>query len=155
MFLFFFSSRRRHTRWNCDWSSDVCSSDLLAQYIFEQLKPVVVVVNKWDLVRDRAREMHKERDDKPVKVDDSTLMEEFRAYLDQEIKNLDFAPIAFVTAKDNKNVQTVIDLCQHLFKQASERVGTGRLNAAIKQILLEQQPSTPGGRRARIYYATQ
>src|SRR6266568_8324141 len=28
MFFFFFSSRRRHTRWNCDWSSDVCSSDL-------------------------------------------------------------------------------------------------------------------------------
>src|SRR6266481_7683593 len=28
MFVFFFSSRRRHTRWNCDWSSDVCSSDL-------------------------------------------------------------------------------------------------------------------------------
>src|SRR6266568_8338617 len=27
---FFFSSRRRHTRWNCDWSSDVCSSDLRA-----------------------------------------------------------------------------------------------------------------------------
>src|SRR6266568_7698633 len=26
--MFFFSSRRRHTRWNCDWSSDVCSSDL-------------------------------------------------------------------------------------------------------------------------------
>src|SRR6266568_5553331 len=25
---FFCSSRRRHTRWNCDWSSDVCSSDL-------------------------------------------------------------------------------------------------------------------------------
>src|SRR2546430_3669891 len=28
MFLFFFSSRRRHTRFDCDWSSDVCSSDL-------------------------------------------------------------------------------------------------------------------------------
>src|SRR2546430_7750291 len=27
----FFSSRRRHTRFDCDWSSDVCSSDLLAQ----------------------------------------------------------------------------------------------------------------------------
>src|SRR5689334_24558607 len=25
---FFFSSRRQHTSWNCDWSSDVCSSDL-------------------------------------------------------------------------------------------------------------------------------
>src|SRR5260370_3139225 len=29
LFFFFFSSRRRHTRFKCDWSSDVCSSDLL------------------------------------------------------------------------------------------------------------------------------
>src|SRR5260370_27489834 len=28
-FFFFFSSRRRHTRFKCDWSSDVCSSDLV------------------------------------------------------------------------------------------------------------------------------
>src|SRR5882762_8708286 len=28
LFFFFFSSRRRHTRFKCDWSSDVCSSDL-------------------------------------------------------------------------------------------------------------------------------
>src|SRR6267142_7192631 len=37
-FLFFFSSRRRHTRLTCDWSSDVCSSDLLN--VPEQLEPV-------------------------------------------------------------------------------------------------------------------
>src|SRR5260370_680626 len=30
LFFFFFSSRRRHTRFKCDWSSDVCSSDLPA-----------------------------------------------------------------------------------------------------------------------------
>src|SRR2546430_6911083 len=30
LFFFFFSSRRRHTRFDCDWSSDVCSSDLKA-----------------------------------------------------------------------------------------------------------------------------
>src|SRR5467141_2765364 len=29
LFFFFFSSRRRHTRFQCDWSSDVCSSDLV------------------------------------------------------------------------------------------------------------------------------
>src|SRR2546430_9856054 len=29
--FFFFSSRRRHTRFDCDWSSDVCSSDLVEQ----------------------------------------------------------------------------------------------------------------------------
>src|SRR6266481_4486562 len=37
MIFFFFSSRRRHTRWNCDWSSDVCSSDLAAFGSFAML----------------------------------------------------------------------------------------------------------------------
>src|SRR2546430_5964101 len=32
--IFFFSSRRRHTRFDCDWSSDVCSSDLSWQTLF-------------------------------------------------------------------------------------------------------------------------
>src|SRR5690242_21130451 len=31
-FFFFFSSRRRHTRLTCDWSSDVCSSDLRGRF---------------------------------------------------------------------------------------------------------------------------
>src|SRR5256886_15928704 len=31
MHFFFFSSRRRHTRFDCDWSSDVCSSDLVGR----------------------------------------------------------------------------------------------------------------------------
>src|SRR2546430_4380545 len=31
LFFFFFSSRRRHTRFDCDWSSDVCSSDLISK----------------------------------------------------------------------------------------------------------------------------
>src|SRR6266853_5199475 len=35
--FFFFSSRRRHTRFDCDWSSDVCSSDLLARGDFGRL----------------------------------------------------------------------------------------------------------------------
>src|SRR5260370_11446521 len=32
-FFFFFSSRRRHTRFKCDWSSDVCSSDLRGRFL--------------------------------------------------------------------------------------------------------------------------
>src|SRR5438132_9834549 len=35
IFFFFFSSRRRHTRSLCDWSSDVCSSDLMVFLAFE------------------------------------------------------------------------------------------------------------------------
>src|SRR5438477_11648197 len=43
LLLFFFSSRRRHTRLTCDWSSDVCSSDL----------PVAVGPH-WHMSRDAA-----------------------------------------------------------------------------------------------------
>src|SRR5690625_5383099 len=39
--LFFFYSRRRHTRWQRDWSSDVCSSDLRS---LEQLKAMVEII---------------------------------------------------------------------------------------------------------------
>src|SRR2546427_8240932 len=34
VFFFFFSSRRRHTRFDCDWSSDVCSSDLKRKVLY-------------------------------------------------------------------------------------------------------------------------
>src|SRR2546430_16608458 len=35
--FFFFSSRRRHTRFDCDWSSDVCSSDLFGGGVLAQV----------------------------------------------------------------------------------------------------------------------
>src|SRR6266581_8697128 len=35
VFFFFFSSRRRHTRWTGDWSSDVCSSDLVSEWCLD------------------------------------------------------------------------------------------------------------------------
>src|SRR6266853_2545884 len=41
-FFFFFSSRRRHTRFDCDWSSDVCSSDLLLKRMKKRGDAVVV-----------------------------------------------------------------------------------------------------------------
>ena len=127
----------------------------LAQYIFEQYKPVVLVLNKWDQTRQRAAEVLKDGRRREQGIDDQALMEKYREYLDQEVRQLDFAPIAFITAKDGKNVQGLLDLSQRLFKQANERVPTHRLNEAIRQIMSERQPSTPSGRRARIYYVTQ
>src|SRR6266704_3910642 len=47
-FFFFFSSRRRHTRSKRDWSSDVCSSDLIAARLRRGEVPVLLVANKVD-----------------------------------------------------------------------------------------------------------
>ncbi len=125
----------------------------LAEYIASQFKPVILVVNKWDLARDKVR--HGRKEDEEKSVDDGALMEQFRVYLDSELKHVDYAPIAFTTAKDSRNIQGVLDLAQHLFNQASERVSTSKLNQAVRQILEERRPPTPTGRRARVYYATQ
>src|SRR5205085_8712746 len=50
VFFFFFSSRRRHTRFDCDWSSDVCSSDLVVvgetrNYSFEAITKAIRLIN--------------------------------------------------------------------------------------------------------------
>src|SRR3989449_11578470 len=56
LFFFFFSSRRRHTRCSRDWSSDVCSSDLLTKQPDEVLAAVrLPAPNGWDAVYHKLR----------------------------------------------------------------------------------------------------
>src|SRR5215208_4659015 len=63
MILFFFSSRRRHTRWPRDWSSDVCSSDLLAIELKRRVGPAGQVIGldfserMLELAREKAPEV--------------------------------------------------------------------------------------------------
>src|SRR5436190_13414014 len=55
--FFFFSSRRRHTRSLCDWSSDVCSSDLLAAEQRETEKQRWIAVQNYEMSRKQAFEI--------------------------------------------------------------------------------------------------
>src|SRR2546430_6925291 len=56
IYSFFFSSRRRHTRFDCDWSSDVCSSDL-ARALAHLLEPVGVFEQAIDRYGQVVREL--------------------------------------------------------------------------------------------------
>jgi GTP-binding protein len=110
----------------------------LAKYIADQSKPCVVVVNKWDLAIDR------------------TSTEEYAEYLDKVLPGVDYAPISFITARDGKNVQSLLDLARQLHKQANTSVTTAELNRALQAITQERAPNA--GRRVgmpRIYYGTQ
>src|SRR5690606_15604269 len=48
-FFFFFSSRRRHTRFSRDWSSDVCSSDLIDQNFWQSPSDLALYANQFYL----------------------------------------------------------------------------------------------------------
>ena len=108
----------------------------LASYILEQHKPAIFVVNKWDLMRPMATG-------------------EWGQYIRATFPSLEFVPIAFITAKNGKNVQTLLNLAQHLHKQAAARVSTGELNRVLNWALEQQSPPLRQNRRPKIFYATQ
>jgi len=124
----------------------------LAAYIKAEFKPMVLVVNKWDLAKATLQEQAREQGGK---FDDHGIVEEYRKYLDAELQHVEFAPIAFITAKEGKNVPAVLDLAQRLYNQAMTRITTHKLNTVVRQIIEERRPSTPSGRKARVYYVTQ
>jgi GTP-binding protein len=110
----------------------------LAKTIADEFKACILVVNKWDLAKDFAG------------------TEDYEQYLTDKLPALKYAPIAFTTASKGKNVQSVLDLAAELFKQATTKISTGRLNKAFESIKLEQ----PGARKRgtgqpKVYYATQ
>lgn len=108
----------------------------LAEYILEQHKPAIFVVNKWDLMR-------------PMPTG------KMADYIRKTFPSLDHVPIAFITAKSGKNVQAVLNLAQSLHKQASARVTTGDLNRVLRQAIEANPPPLRQNRRAKVFYATQ
>ncbi|MFM8402251.1 MAG: hypothetical protein ACKOAH_30885, partial [Pirellula sp.] len=66
-----------------------------------------------------------------------------------------YCPIAFVTGQTGKNVKTLLNHAQMLFKQAKERISTSMLNKLIKVALERHEPPLYQLKRPKIYYATQ
>lgn len=110
----------------------------LTEYVLEHNKPCIFVINKWDLIV-------------PTGMRTGRMAE----YIHATFPSLDFVPLAFITAKEGKNVQTVLNLAQNLHKQASQRVGTGDLNRVLREALEATPPPLRQNRRAKVYYATQ
>lgn len=110
----------------------------LAAAVLEEYKPVVLVINKWDLAKDQAQ---------PGAYDQ---------YLTQVMPNLGHAPVTIMTAKTGRNVDAAVDVARSLHKQARTRVTTGRLNSALQTILEARGPSPKRGTKPlKILYATQ
>jgi GTP-binding protein len=64
-------------------------------------------------------------------------------------------PLAFITAQTGRNVKALLNLSQSMYKQASQRIGTGTLNRIVREAIDAHPPAARNGRNPRIYYATQ
>ncbi len=111
----------------------------LAKFIAEEYKSCIMVVNKWDLAKD------------------SAATEDYEDYLTKLLPGLRYAPLAFTTATQAKNIQSVLDLSAEIFKQTTTWIPTARLNKAFEAIKQENITAAKKGKRGwpKIYYATQ
>lgn len=110
----------------------------VAGFAYEANKAMVIVVNKWDLVKKS-----------------ETAMVEFTKKIRDEFKFLDFASIVFLSAKNKSRINTLLPEIVKAYDSYQRRVSTSVLNDIIEDAqIINPTPSFNGG-RLKIYFANQ
>jgi GTP-binding protein len=109
----------------------------LCDYIAQQYKPCIFVINKWDLMAGKMP------------------MEKWVRYLRDTFRTMLYTPIAFITGQTGKNVKAMLNHAQMLFKQSRMRLSTSQLNKLLRAAIEKNPPPTQQNRRARIFFAMQ
>lgn len=110
----------------------------LAGYIVEALKGIVVVVNKWDLVKGTG-----------VSITD------YSKRVRAELRFAPYAPVVFVSAKTRLRVGQVIPAVMRVSQERAKRVPTSQLNDVVHRAIETHNPPSRKGRALRVYYASQ
>jgi GTP-binding protein len=109
----------------------------LCDYIAQQYKPCMFVVNKWDMTIG------------------AMPTEKWVNYLRDNFRTMAYVPIAFITGQSGKNVKAMLNHAQMLFRQSLQRVSTSKLNKLLRAAIAKNSPPAYQNRQPKIYYATQ
>lgn len=107
-------------------------------------KACVFAINKWDLME--------EPDGEPRK--NTPIKKEFVRQLRNEVPELNYARVAFTSAKESAGLEPVLDSVLAALESYSFRISTGQLNRLVSDAVFAR-PYTSKGRALKIYYATQ
>lgn len=113
----------------------------VAGYAFEMRKPILIVVNKWDLVENKT----------------STTINRYQEELHVALRYIRYAPTLFTSAEENQRVSKILPSCIEMYDQSRRRITTSELNKALRGILEKHTPPLTKNRSRRIkfYYMTQ
>ncbi len=150
----------------------------IASYAEESGRSVIIVMNKWDLAAQAARQAG-ERDAATTKgkskraaeekrgagraagaapseeLDRGKLLSEYEAMVRGKLKFLSYAPIVFLSAKTGERAQKLYPLIDQVAAARRRRIATPELNRWLKEDVDLQRGTTPKARPVRIYYLTQ
>lgn len=110
----------------------------IAGYARENNRAVIIVVNKWDIV---------DKDDKTMK--------KIEEKIKVQMPFLDFAPVVFLSAKNNERIHLLLNKIEEVYENFNRRVNTSVLNDVLLDAVLLNQPPIFNGNRLRLTYATQ
>jgi GTPase len=112
----------------------------LAGIAIEERKGLIVVGNKWDLVREQGGDISQG---------------ELAGVVHELLPFAAFAPIAFLSAKTQRRLGSLMPLVASVAENLDRRVPTPQLNALIRNAVLTHPPAGVAGRLLRIYYVSQ
>ncbi|MDQ8186727.1 ribosome biogenesis GTPase Der [Pelagicoccus sp. SDUM812002] len=111
-------------------------------------KPVVIVVNKWDLALQAW-----EKEEIDGFETEKQFREAFEKGIQRELFFVPGSPIRFVSAKEGIDVEKILLSARQLNKRQSRRIPTGRLNNRLYKMSERLPAPKRDGKRFRIYYA--
>jgi len=100
---------------------------------------VIIVANKWDLMKGRGPDFSKEFDEK----------------LRRQVKFLDYAPILHLSALTGERTPKLLEAIDRIAESRLRRIPTGELNRFVQAVTAVHPPASPGRREVRILYAAQ
>ena len=109
----------------------------IASYALDAGKPLVLVVNKWDTVKD--------------KNDISSYTKLVRS----EFQFLSYVPIVFLSAKTKKRIHTLMPEIKKVYENSRKEIKTSILNDVIRDAVMLNAPPSYKGKRLKIYFVNQ
>ena len=110
----------------------------VAGLIYEERKPIIIAVNKWDLI---------EKNNNSVK--------EFTELVKADLSFLDYAPIVTISALTGKRTINILEQARFINEEYHKKITTGLLNQILAEIIAQNPVPTRKGRAVKINYATQ
>ena len=114
-------------------------------------KPIVIVVNKWDLVQ---KEFKQRGGFEPYKSE-RDYREKYEHALFDRLFFTPGSPVIFVSAMSGFEIDRMLNSAVKLNRTLDKKLPTARLNQVLGHLAERNPPPAIGGRRFRIYYATQ
>jgi len=113
----------------------------LASMASASFKPILIAVNKWDLVAEKT----------------SKTADQFAEDIRDDLRTVAFAPIMFVSCLENQRVHKILAQVQLLWQRSRHKVETSRLNKTLEQIVRDHTPALirNHSKRVKFFYATQ